>query len=102
MILMLLMMIMVILMMVMMMIRVSYDYDDDTDDDNGHKNDSYTAAGATPGASAAPGAESLRHVPRSLSRSRMASACGKESWQEPNDFCLWEEVLAEAESLRNF
>ena len=27
------------------------DTDDDTDDDNGHKNDSYTAAGAAPGAS---------------------------------------------------
>ena len=27
------------------------DHDDDTDDDNYHKNDSYTAAGAAPGAS---------------------------------------------------
>ena len=28
----------------------SYDEDDDTDDDHDHKNDSYTAAGAAPGA----------------------------------------------------
>ena len=28
-----------------------YDYDDDTDDDNDYKSDSYTAAGAAPGAS---------------------------------------------------
>ena len=28
-----------------------YDYDDDTNDDNDHKNDSYLAAGAAPGAS---------------------------------------------------
>ena len=28
-----------------------YDYDDDTNDDNDQKNDSYTAAGAAPGAS---------------------------------------------------
>ena len=27
------------------------DHDDDTDDDNAHKKDSYTAAGAAPGAS---------------------------------------------------
>ena len=26
----------------------NHDYDDDTDDDNGHKKDSYTAAGAAP------------------------------------------------------
>ena len=32
----------------------NHDYDD-TDDDNDHKNDSYTAAGAAPGADAAPG-----------------------------------------------
>ena len=28
-----------------------YDHDDDTDDDNDHKDDSYTVAGAAPGAS---------------------------------------------------
>ena len=32
----------------------NHDYDD-TDDDNDHKNDSYTADGAAPGAGAAPG-----------------------------------------------
>ena len=41
------------MMMILMMITMTkpYDYNDDIDDDNGHKNDSYTAAGATPGAS---------------------------------------------------
>ena len=29
----------------------NHDYDDDTDDDNGHKNDSYAATAAAPGAS---------------------------------------------------
>ena len=32
------------------MMTKPYGYDDDTDDDNDHKNDIYTAAGATPGA----------------------------------------------------
>ena len=43
---------MMILMMILMMIMMTepYDYDVDTDD-NGHKNDSYTAAGAVPVAS---------------------------------------------------
>ena len=36
----------------MIMMTKPYDYDgDDADDDNDHKNDSYTAAGAAPGAS---------------------------------------------------
>ena len=42
------MMMTMILMMIIMMFP--YDYDDATDDDH-HKNDSYTAAGAAPGAS---------------------------------------------------
>ena len=47
---------MMILMMIMMMILLimmtkPYDYDDGTKNDNDHKNDSYTTAGAVPGAS---------------------------------------------------
>ena len=37
--------------MMMILISKSYDHDDETDDDNDHKKDSYTAAGATSGAS---------------------------------------------------
>ena len=37
--------------MMILMKKKPYDYDDDTDDDNDHKNDSFTAAGAAPGAS---------------------------------------------------
>ena len=33
----------------------NHDYDDDTGDDNDRENESYTAAGAAPGADAAPG-----------------------------------------------
>ena len=42
------------MMMILMMIMMTkpYDYADDTDDCKVHKNDSYTAAGAAPGASA--------------------------------------------------
>ena len=41
------------MMMILRMITTTkpYAYDNDTDDDNDHKNDSYTAAGAAPGAS---------------------------------------------------
>ena len=35
------------------------DTDDDADDDNNHKKGSYTAAGATPDAGAAPGSRSV-------------------------------------------
>ena len=35
----------------MVIMMTKHDYDDDADDDNNHKNDSYTAAGAAPGAS---------------------------------------------------
>ena len=35
----------------MRMMTKPYDYDDDADDDNDHKNNSYTTAGAAPGAS---------------------------------------------------
>ena len=80
--------------MTMMMIQVSYDYDDDTDDDNDHKNDSYTAAGAALGAGAAPGAESLRHVPRILGTCQSDSACAKMSWQKPSPFGMCQDVLA--------
>ena len=41
-------------MVIMMTKPYGYD-DDDTDDENDHKNDSYTAASAAPGAGAAPG-----------------------------------------------
>ena len=46
------MILMMIMMMILMMIMMTkpYDYDDGTDDDD-HKNDSYTAASAAPGAS---------------------------------------------------
>ena len=41
--------------MMMMLMRIlmtePYDYDDDTDNDNDYRDDSYTAAGATAGAS---------------------------------------------------
>ena len=40
-------------------------------------------------------------VPRCLGTCRSDSACAKKSWQKPNDFRMWEEVLAEAESLRS-
>ena len=36
------------LILMMIMMTKPYDYADDTDDDNGHKNHSYTAAGAGP------------------------------------------------------
>ena len=44
-------MMIMMMMLVMMMMAKPYDYDDDTGDDNGHKTDSFTAAGAAPGAS---------------------------------------------------
>ena len=40
---------MMMILMILMM-DMPYDYVDCTDDDNVHKNDSYTAAGAAPGA----------------------------------------------------
>ena len=77
----------------MMMMTKPYDYADDTDDDNNHKNDSYTAAVAAPGAGAAPGAESLRHVPRTPSTCRMTSACAKRSWHMQNHFGMCQQRL---------
>ena len=41
---------MMVMTLIMKMMTMPYDYNDDTNDETHHKNDSYTAAGAAPGA----------------------------------------------------